>query len=83
MAGRRVAAQPGYSHKPYVEHESDIWTRANAGEVLPGVIAPLTWSVSEDDWDKLFTITLQRMGIDQQGNALPSCSTVASTSTSV
>jgi rifampicin phosphotransferase len=69
MVGRRVAAQPSYSHKPYVEHPSDIWTRANAGEVLPGVLTPLTWSVGEDDWDKLFTITLQRVGIAQQGNS--------------
>lgn len=39
---------------PYVEQRPfDLWTRANAGEVLPGMISPLTWSTigaALNDW---------------------------------
>ncbi len=50
MTGERRLFRPA----PYVEPRPfDLWTRANAGEVLPGMITPLTWSTigaALNDW---------------------------------
>lgn len=50
MEGQRRLFRPA----PYVEPRPfDLWTRANAGEVLPGMITPLTWSTigaALNDW---------------------------------
>ncbi len=56
---------------PYVESRPfDLWTRANAGEVLPGMITPLTWSTigaALNDW---FQRSLTEAGFrDAQGVA--------------
>ena len=36
---RRTRPAPFTERRPF-----DLWTRANAGEVLPGLISPITWS---------------------------------------
>ena len=66
----RVAAQPSYSSKPLRTTPEDVWTRANAGEVLPGVMTPLNWTYSEDDFDEMFGASYKRMGAHQfmEGN---------------
>jgi rifampicin phosphotransferase len=66
----RVAAQPSYNNKPLRVTPDDLWTRANAGEVLPGVMTPLNWAYSEDDFDELFGASYKRMGAHQfnEGN---------------
>ena len=66
----RVAAQPSYNEKPLRVTPDDLWTRANAGEVLPGVMTPLNWAYSEDDFDELFGASYKRMGAHQfnEGN---------------
>ncbi|MEX2237330.1 MAG: PEP-utilizing enzyme [Dehalococcoidia bacterium] len=64
MNARRVAALPTYNHKLLVTTEHDLWTRANAGEVLPGVITPLSWTFSEDYFDLAFGGGFERMGIN-------------------
>lgn len=43
-------------------HDFDLWTRANAGEVLPGVICPLTWSSLAPALDDNFRSTLREAG---------------------
>lgn len=35
-------------------HDSDRWSRANAGEVFPGVMTPLTWSLTGAALDRAF-----------------------------
>lgn len=59
MTGDRRLFRPA----PYVEPRPfDLWTRANAGEVLPGMITPLTWSTigaALNDW---FQRSLQEAG---------------------
>jgi pyruvate,water dikinase len=64
-ASPKVAAQPSYNDKPLRATADDLWTRANAGEVLPGVMTPLNWSYSEDDFDELFGASYKRMGAHQ------------------
>jgi phosphohistidine swiveling domain-containing protein len=67
MSGERRLFRPA----PYVEPRPfDVWTRANAGEVLPGMIAPLTWSTigaALNDW---FQRSLTELGFrDARGVA--------------
>ncbi len=39
---------------PYAPAEHDRWSRANAGEVIPNVMTPLSWSVIADALDRGF-----------------------------
>lgn len=39
---------------PHAPHPSDRWSRANAGEVIPNVMTPLSWSVIGDPLDRGF-----------------------------
>ena len=43
------------------EHEEDQWSRANAGEVFPGVMTPLTWSLTGAALDRGFAAPWGRM----------------------
>lgn len=46
----------------------DLWTRANVGEVFPGVISPLLWSVSKQNMSASIRWTLRGLrvpGLDQ------------------
>ncbi|MPZ24301.1 MAG: hypothetical protein GEU28_12360 [Dehalococcoidia bacterium] len=61
--GRGVAAQPGYNPSPVLFRDSDLWTRANAGEILPGVVTPLTWSWLESDINETFRSSFRRSGV--------------------
>src|SRR3989304_9875836 len=38
-----------------VAHPFDLWTRGNAGEVLAGVVSPLTWSINADILNQMFS----------------------------
>ncbi len=44
---------PGHG-MPQQPHELDRWSRANAGEVIPNVLTPLSWSVISDALDRGF-----------------------------
>ena len=39
---------------PHIQAELDRWSRANAGEVIPNVMTPLSWSVIADALDRGF-----------------------------
>ena len=39
---------------PHTPHSFDRWSRANAGEVIPNVMTPLSWSVIADALDRGF-----------------------------
>lgn len=39
---------------PHLQGELDRWSRANAGEVIPNVMTPLSWSVIADALDRGF-----------------------------
>ena len=39
---------------PHMQGELDRWSRANAGEVIPNVMTPLSWSVIADALDRGF-----------------------------
>ena len=39
---------------PHAQGEQDRWSRANAGEVIPNVMTPLSWSVIADALDRGF-----------------------------
>ncbi len=39
---------------PHTPNPNDRWSRANAGEVIPNVITPLSWSVIADTLDRGF-----------------------------
>ena len=39
---------------PHMQSEFDRWSRANAGEVIPNVMTPLSWSVIADALDRGF-----------------------------
>ncbi len=39
---------------PHIQGELDRWSRANAGEVIPNVMTPLSWSVIADALDRGF-----------------------------
>ncbi len=39
---------------PHTPSEKDRWSRANAGEVIPNVMTPLSWSVISDPLDRGF-----------------------------
>ena len=43
-----------WGHVQIEEHDRDQWSRANAGEVLPVVMTPLTWSLMGDALDNGF-----------------------------
>ena len=43
------------------EHAEDQWSRANAGEVFPGVMTPLTWSLTGAALDRGFATPWGRM----------------------
>ena len=43
------------------EHAEDQWSRANAGEVFPGVMTPLTWSLTGAALDRGFAAPWGRM----------------------
>lgn len=45
------------------ETSSEIWTDDNVGEVVPGVITPLTWSVLEPLGNGAFRTLLRRLGV--------------------
>ena len=45
------------------ETGSEIWTDDNVGEVLPGVVTPLTWSVLEPLGNGAFRSFLRRVGV--------------------
>ena len=46
-------AWPGHGF-PESPHPNDRWSRANAGEVMPNVITPLSWSVMSDPLERGF-----------------------------
>ncbi len=39
---------------PQTPHPNDQWSRANAGEVIPNVMTPLSWSIIADPLDRGF-----------------------------
>ena len=41
-----------------------VWSNVNVGEVLPGVLTPMTWSVMRRMIEVLFAPLLKRLGID-------------------
>lgn len=45
------------------ETDSEIWTDDNVGEVVPGVVTPLTWSVLEPLGNGAFRRFLRRVGV--------------------
>lgn len=47
----------------------DLWTRGNAGEVLAGVISPLTWSLMERTLNRFFQRSLVDAGFKDAGQA--------------
>jgi len=44
--------------------ERQIWTNANAGEVLPDVVTPMTWSIVERLAERLIRIGFGAIGLD-------------------
>lgn len=47
----------------------DLWTRGNAGEVLAGVISPLTWSLMERTLNRFFQRSLVEAGFREAAHA--------------
>lgn len=43
----------------------DVWTRANVGEVFPGVVSPLLWSISKETMSSSIRWMLRRMKIPE------------------
>jgi pyruvate,water dikinase len=44
--------------------EGQVWTNANAGEVLPGVLSPMTWSILDPLLDAMFAPIFARFGLN-------------------
>lgn len=41
-----------------------VWTNLNAGEVLPDVASPMTWSLTQNIVDRVFACALGRIGLE-------------------
>ncbi len=54
-------------HRP---HRADRWSRGNAGEVFPGVMTPLTWSLTGAALDRGFAAPWGRMAAGRRFVAL-------------
>ena len=52
--------------------DRQIWTNANAGEVLPDVASPMTWSLAERFIDAIFGVVFDKLGLDLRGVPLTS-----------
>ncbi|MBN1660873.1 MAG: hypothetical protein JXA93_20930, partial [Anaerolineae bacterium] len=63
----RDQVQGCFSNKPWLarvpSHPFDLWTRANVGEVFPGVISPLLWSTSKKSMNTSIQATLEGLKI--------------------
>ena len=47
-----------------------VWSNVNAGEVLPGVVSPLTWSVVQAVVNNMLATLFGRSGVDVQGRPI-------------
>ena len=54
----------------YRPHRTDQWSRANAGEVFPGVMTPLTWSLTGAALDRAFAAPWGRLAAGRRFVAL-------------
>lgn len=54
----------------YHPHRADRWSRANAGEVFPGVMTPLTWSLTGAALDRAFAAPWGRLAAGRRFVAL-------------
>ena len=50
--------------------ERQVWTNANAGEVLPDVASPMTWSMMEPVAHRLLGIAFSRLGMSTEGHTM-------------
>lgn len=58
-----VAARPAGSAGGF-RPDRQVWSNLNAGEVLPDVASPMTWSYMEQLVQRLFRLMLARCGVD-------------------
>lgn len=63
--GRVVLLQsrPITTLSPVAEQDRTVWSNVNVGEVMPGVITPLSWSVIDRCVGLLFAPILNRLGV--------------------
>ena len=73
-AGARTEAEDvvteDISHGKGFREDKQVWTNANAGEVLPDVATPMTWSMLEPVALKLLGVGLAKVGLDLKGHVL-------------
>jgi len=50
--------------------DRQIWTNANAGEVMPDVVTPMTWSVVGPLAERITGTFIEAVGIDLRGHSL-------------
>lgn len=50
--------------------DRQVWTNANAGEVLPDVATPMTWSFVEPLATRLLALSFARLGMRPEGHVL-------------
>ena len=60
----------GYSDPP---HPNDRWSRANAGEIMPNVISPLSWSVIAESLDRGFQVPWREATDWTEGRRFVAC----------
>lgn len=66
--GSPGAARPA----PMEPHDEPlrVWSNVNAGEVLPGVVSPMTWSVVQRVVNSMLAALFRRSGVDVQGRPI-------------
>ncbi|MBN1846200.1 MAG: hypothetical protein JW810_10990, partial [Sedimentisphaerales bacterium] len=68
LQSRPITALP--ERPPAGRPPRQIWTNANAGEVAPDVVSPLTWSIIEKAVMELFRPMMDVIGLDLAGQPL-------------
>ena len=67
VAKRRIfllQSRPITAMKPKAEEPRTVWSNMNSWEVLPGVVAPMSWSLVDSYFKSMFRPVLRVLGID-------------------
>jgi len=59
-----LQARPITTLRAESDEDRQIWSNVNAGEVLPDVVSPITWSVIQELMRNIFVVLLARLGLD-------------------
>jgi pyruvate,water dikinase len=65
-----LQSRPVTTLKAAAETDRQVWSNLNAGEVVPDVVTPVTWSFIKPGIERLFSLLLGRFGFRMAGHTL-------------